>query len=622
MVRMDYKDLRRIEALRIRNAEHPEWVNSDLYRLMYSEDLYVIAYERIKSKPGNMTPGVDGSTLDGFSMEAIRSIIGKMRDESFRFAGARRVEIPKANGGVRALGIAPPKDKVVQEAIRIILEAIYEPTFSDHSHGFRPKRGCHTALQEIRNGWSGVCWIIEGDIKGCFDNIEHHAMIDVLRKRIKDERFINLIWKALKAGYFQFGTLINSVAGTPQGSIVSPILANIFLHELDSFVGRKVASLEKTNKAGRKTKTNPEHKRLSRKLAGIRKKLGVANENRKELTKELKRVQSQVVKIPAMAVDPEFIRIKYVRYADDWIIGVNGPRETAVEIRGMIESFLEETLKLTLSMEKTHIRHAKSEEAFFLGTRIKVGSMNPKVAKVTRNGRTFLKRTAGWTPIMLAPCDALVKKLHEKGFCSKEGEPTAKGAWIALDDDQIIEQYSSVLRGILNYYSFADNFSRLGRIHFILKFSAAKTLAARHRTSVAKEFKRRGKNLGAKRVTEGGGVKVVSFPKVNSWKAAPQRFNTGSQNVDTGVVPLSFRLRTRSKLGLDCAVCGETERIQMHHVRHIRKANEKLRGFNKLLATLNRKQIPLCVSCHRKVHAGKYDGIALSEFARPDIAKA
>lgn len=200
LLRMEHKDLLRIEALRKKNAANPHWVNTDLYRLMFNADLYIASYERIKSKPGNMTAGVDGSTLDGFSKATVEGIIASMRNESFRFSAARRVQIPKANGGSRALGIAPPKDKAVQEAMRVILEAIYEPAFLDCSHGFRPNRGCHTALQRIRNDWSGVTWIVEGDVKGCFDNVDHNVLIAILGRRIKDSRFLNLVRKALNAG--------------------------------------------------------------------------------------------------------------------------------------------------------------------------------------------------------------------------------------------------------------------------------------------------------------------------------------------------------------------------------------------------------------------------------------
>lgn len=218
---MQTNSFTRIEAIRKANTDH-SYVNDRIYRLMFKEDLYIAAYEKIKSKPGNMTAGMDGTTLDEFSINTIRNIITKMRNESFSFRGARRVQIPKASGGTRPLSVAPPTDKVVQEVMRMILEAIFEPTFSNNSHGFRSGKSCHTALKQIRDTWSGVTWIIEGDIKGCFDNIVHEKLIEQLISRIKDERFINLVRKALKAGYFEKGVFFSGSIGTPQGSIISP----------------------------------------------------------------------------------------------------------------------------------------------------------------------------------------------------------------------------------------------------------------------------------------------------------------------------------------------------------------------------------------------------------------
>ena len=169
---MENQALVRLEALRKRNADRG-WVNFDLYRLLYRPELYEVAYERIKSKPGNMTPGTDGTTLDGFSRTVIADLIERLRDESFQFRPARRTHIPKANGKTRPLGIPSPRDKVVQEVLRMILEGIYDSPhgayFLDTSHGFRPNRSCHTALREFSTKWTGVTWIIEGDIKSCFD---------------------------------------------------------------------------------------------------------------------------------------------------------------------------------------------------------------------------------------------------------------------------------------------------------------------------------------------------------------------------------------------------------------------------------------------------------------------
>jgi retron-type reverse transcriptase len=165
---MDNQALARLEALHRHNAKR-DWVNFDLYRLFYRPELYEVAHERIKSKPGNMTMGSDGKTRDGFSFQTISNLSASLRDESFQFQPARRILIPKANGKTSVLGIPSPRDKVVQEMLHLILEAIYDSPrgayFLESSHGFRPNRSCHTALREFSDRWTGVTWIIEGDIQ-------------------------------------------------------------------------------------------------------------------------------------------------------------------------------------------------------------------------------------------------------------------------------------------------------------------------------------------------------------------------------------------------------------------------------------------------------------------------
>jgi retron-type reverse transcriptase len=204
-----------------------QWVNDDLYRLLYKADLYILAYERIKSKPGNMIPGTDGETLDGFSMEVIQTIIEAMRTEQFRFKPVRTTFIPKANGKMRKLGIPCVRDKVVQEAMRLILEAIYDSPYGSYfretSHGFRPNHSCHTALREFRGKWSAVNWLIEGDIRACFDELSHTVLVKTLRKKIRDERFLNLIWKLLNAGYMDLhGRKKESLIGSPEARHSQP----------------------------------------------------------------------------------------------------------------------------------------------------------------------------------------------------------------------------------------------------------------------------------------------------------------------------------------------------------------------------------------------------------------
>lgn len=611
---MSQKTLERLERLRKLNSDK-RWINHDLHRLMYKEDLYILAYERIKSKPGNMTPGSDGETLDGFSLKAIQEIIHEMKAEQFSFKPVRNTYIPKANGKLRKLGIPSVRDKIVQEVMHMILEAIYDsphgPYFMETSHGFRPHRSCHTALREFREKWTAVNWLIEGDIRACFDELAHHRLVAILRKKIQDERFLNLIWKLLNAGYMDLhGERKDSLIGSPQGGIISPILANVYLHELDEFVEQLRERLEK----GKEKRRNPTYERLRNKRHSMVK-------HGRACTKEFREITRQMRAIPSKQVnDPQYIRIRYLRYADDWLIGVYGSHSLATEIKQDIKTFLHDQLQLTLNEEKTHITNARTEEGFFLGTILKIGNGgNAKIKLQTSSvtGKTFKRRSTGMETAMNAPLPKLVKRLAERGFCTKEGKPAPKTGWMFLDADQIVSLYSSVNRGLQNFYRFVDNWAHMQRIQYILQYSLAKALARKYRISMTKVFKRFGKTLTI--VVPGKNGKKdrkVSFYLNPDWNKKRGAFQRGKQpTID--LVQTTIRMKTRSKLGKVCCICENVEQIEMHHVRHIRKLSHKREatGFNCLLRAINRKQIPVCITCHRKIHQGKYDSLKLSELA-------
>ena len=603
------KSLERLEVIRKLNGANREWVNDDLYRLMLRKDMYVLAYERLKSIPGNMTPGTDDETRDGFSEEEIGKIIAQMKDESYQCRPVRESFIPKANGKLRRLGIPCPRDKIVQELVRIILEAVYEsphgPYFSEHSYGFRRGKSVHGALKEVQKKWSGVIWLVEGDIQSCFDDIDHHTLVDVLRKKIKDERFIALTWKFLKAGYQDLERARHdSLAGTPQGGIASPILANIYLHELDAFVERLQAELEK----GRQRRPNHEYELISDRRYRLA-KAGKAD------TEEFRRLGTQMRNLPSLDTrDPNFVRIKYVRYADDWLIGVIGSHELAEEIKNRVGGFLRDKLALTLSQDKTRITNARTEEAEFLGYRIRRGRARDSqkvTASTNGSGRRFKRRSTGMEVVLKAPMDRLIKRLASKGFCDGKGVPKHKAGWTVLDEDQIISLYSSINRGIQQFYRPADNWPQLQRVQYILKYSLAKTLALKMRVSITRVMKAR--DIGVRVTNKNGQVRNVAFFRNTDWTVKRDAFKD-SPEID--LVRMNVRLRTRSKLGLPCVVCGGPNRVQMHHVRHIRKFEDGApRGFTRVMAALNRKQVPVCKACHERIHRGEYDGLSLKDLA-------
>lgn len=600
--------IERLEVIRQLNGKRG-WINRDLFRLLFKPDLYEMAYERIKSVPGNMTAGTDGETLDGFSKDEITKIIQEIKTETYQCRPVRTAYIPKANGKMRKLGIPSVRDKIVQEVVRMILEAIYDSPhgayFSEQSHGFRRSRSCHTALKEVQGKWSGMTWLVEGDIQACFDDIDHEILVNIIREKVQDERFINLIWKILKAGYMDMkdGGRKDSLAGTPQGGIVSPILANIYLDKLDQFVDGLREELD----SGKHRKHNLQYKRLQDQRLYLAKKGETKSARFEELGKQMK-------KLPSMDMyDPDFKRVKFIRYADDFVVGVIGSHELAEQIKERIGTFLKEELKLTLSKEKTVITNARTQEAKFLGYRLKIGTVKSQKQSKARNGsgKEVKKRTTGMQVVLKVPMEELVKRLHQKGFCDKKGFPIHKAPWTLLDEDQIVQLYSSINRGILQYYRPVDNWARLQRIQYIMKFSLAKTLAAKRKTSVAKVID--GKDISVTVQRDGKPPKIVTFYQNHDWSTNRGGF---SQAKDVDLVVMNVRLRTRSKLGLPCCICGEPDNVQMHHVRHIRKMTEKqAKGFTRVLAMLNRKQVPVCTRCHRQIHQGTYDGIGIKDLA-------
>ena len=228
-------------------------LENGLYRLLFNPNLYLRAYGRIYNNEGALTPGIDADdTADGMKLDDIRKTIGVIRSESYRWKPVRRVTIPKKDGKRRALGLPTWSDKILQEVLRSILEAYFEPQFSNTSHGFRPIRGCDTALQTVQRYWRGAKWFIEGDVEQCFDSIDHKILMDILGRKIKDQRFLTLIRRFLDAGYMEDWKLVKNVSGVPQGGILSPLLSNIYLNELDKFVETKLIPLGWTPQLGQR----------------------------------------------------------------------------------------------------------------------------------------------------------------------------------------------------------------------------------------------------------------------------------------------------------------------------------------------------------------------------------
>lgn len=559
---------------------------NDIYTLMRNKEMYEVAYQKLKSNPGNMTPSIDQVTLDGISKEVFQKIIDYMRDETFQFKPGRRVNIPKSHGKTRPLTVAPPRDKIVQEVIRMILEAIFEPTFTENSHGFRPNRSCHTALKQVKTQFGGASFFIEGDISKCFDSFDHNLLINLLKTRISDERFIRLIWKALKAGYVEFHGTKLSIIGTPtptwtgggKGSIISPILSNIYLNELDKFIKELKSKFD----SGKSAKINPEYKHLDY----LRQKALKSN-NQLGANKYLKEMQKVKARLPN---DPNFRRLYYVRYADDWIIAIRGSRTETVSTLKLIRGFLKDKLMLDLSPDKTLVTRPNKETALFLGTQIRIS--NHTYFNRGKNGQRIKSVSQ---LILTAPLERVYNKLETAGFWDKEQRRSIpRLLWYHQKKDAIIVLYNSVLRGYLNYYSFVSNYGQLAAsLEWILKSSCAQLLAAKLKLgSSLKVLRKYGQDLK--------GEDNVSFfkPKYNK-----NQWDFKSNKVKTELRALYASGIYKASLdGLICSKCGSDTQVEMHHVRKLSDLNPKLSEVDRIMVAKRRKQIPLCRPCHMERH--------------------
>ncbi len=576
-----------------------------LYRILFNEEMFCVAYQKIASNDGCTTKGSDGQSIDNMSLARIEKLIASLKDESYKPYPSRRVYIPKKNGKTRPLGIPAFEDKLVQEVVRMILEAIYEGHFEYTSHGFRPKRSCHTALLQIQKTFSGAKWFIEGDIKGFFDNIDHDVMINTLRERISDDRFLRLIRKFLNAGYVEDWKFHKTYSGTPQGGIVSPILANIYLDKLDKYVKEYIRNFDRggKRKPGKETKDfDNERKRIVRKLKSVK------DETEKmALVARLKAIEQERAAFSSGdEMDDNYRRLKYVRYADDFMLSVIGSKEDANRIKEDIKSFLSETLALELSDEKTLITHT-DKAAKFLGYEITVSRENHQ----RRDVRGRLRRTYGKRVRLNVSMDTLRNKLLEYGAMEikiRNGKevwkPKCRSGLIYNDDLEILDRYNRELVGFCNYYLIANNCALLHNFRFIMEYSMYKTFAGKYKSSVRKINKKYRKDKRfVVEYEQKGVIKTRNF-----YKASFQRRTTAfDQSCDLQPYSVADVSRTNltDRLKAErCELCGAKDKLIMHHTNKLKNIEGK-ESWEKLMLARKRKTIALCASCHRLRHLGK-----------------
>ena len=543
-------------------------------------------YYKIKSKKEVLIPGLDKIILDGISKTWFKEVSKNIIKGNIHFIPVRRKLIRKRKGGERPLGIPSPKDKIIHEALRQLLEMVFEKIFVMNSHGFRLNRSCHTALNHLRMRMGSVCWFIEGNISKCYESINHNILISKLEKVISDQPFIDIIYKVLRSGYGEnINNVYHSKIGLPQGGVISPILANIYLHEFDLTILNLIHRFDK----GKERKANPSYTKM----------IWNSKVDRKRNIR------------PLLGRDKSFKRMEYIRYADDFLIGIIGSKEDCVQVKKKISKILWNEFKLTLNLNKTKISHASKDGAYFLGHNIYISDMSKhKVTYVKRGNQNVLTRLVS-RPILNAPINKIIEKLALIGYCKKSGNPMRCSRLIHESLYEIINKYLILQRGLLNYYSQSSNYGRFAaRIYYILKYSCALTFASKLKLKTLKKvFKKFGENLT---VIIDKNKKYQSYPKI-SYKKPRKKVSTKIFDPMKYIVEsVKFVKRSNLLLNKVCSLCSSSNQIEIHHIKHLRKEKSK-DWLTRRMQNINRKQIPVCRMCHIKIHTGKYDGSKLSK---------
>jgi group II intron reverse transcriptase/maturase len=565
-----------------------------IYRQLFNPQLYLLAYGRIYSNKGAMTPGPDAETADGMTMAKIERIIDAVRHERYRFRPVRRHYIPEKDGKQRPLGLPSWSDKLLGEVIRLLLEAYYEPQFSDHSHGYRPGRGCHTALGEVARTWTGTSWFIEGDISQCFDRLDSRVMLDTLGEKIHDNRLLRLIGQMLQAGYLEDWVWNATLSGVPQGGVLSPCLSNVYLDRLDQFVD---TILMPEYNRGVLRKPNPEYRRVQSAVTRARRRGDDA------AVRELRKRQRS---LPSMDPhDPGYRRLRYVRYADDILLGFTGPKAEAEEIKRRLAQFLHENLALELSEPKTLITHARTEAARFLGYEI--------ITQYDDRKQTAGRRSVNGQIRLRVPVDVITAKCSRY---TQGGKPASRPELMNEPDHAIINRFGAEYRGIVQYYLLAGDVYRLDRLQWVMQTSLLKTLAGKYGltvTTMARRYKATietphgpRKCLQA-RVERSQGRK----PLVATFGGIPLMRQKHAALNDRAPVPAATpgkELIDRLRAGR-CEICGDANQVQVHQIRKLSDLDKPGQPdqpeWARIMSKRRRKTLVVCAACHVTIHPGR-----------------
>lgn len=590
-----------------KHASNELYKFKNLYRILYNKNIYISALSTITSNNGSDTAGIDQETISDIHEKVIEKLIVSVKDETYQPAPYVRIHIPKKNGSQRPLGIPSIRDRLLQEVCRKILEAIYEPTFIKQSCGFRKNMGCHTALEHIKSTFTSVNWFIEGDICNFYDNINHGILLQMLERRISDQRFIGLIKKFLNAGYVEQWKFFKTYSGTPQGGIISPILANIYLDALDRYIMDYKTKFD-VSSAKSTAKLNPKYWRINGQVTYYLDRLKkYPNHKDREVyikkLEELKKIRKTInSRLPAEETGCK--RIEYVRYADDFIVGVAGSYSDSVKIKEDLKTFLECKLKLQLSENKTKITNSYSK-ARFLGYDITISKESHGVTR--KDGS---KTRSGFRAVqLLMPHDVIINSIIKfrmvEDINAKQWRMMHRPELTPLSALEIVKIYNSQIRGLYNYYSLAKNVTgQMNQYYYVSEYSCLKTLAAKFKSSLYKirEKFRIGKHWGI-RYQSKDKSKIMYFYK-DGFKRKRDRFYNA--NVDIKQNPITFCGRNELEKRLNahkCELCGnETGKFFIHHIHRMKDVAKGKEQWEKLMIARNRKTMVLCKECHIKVH--------------------
>nr|YP_009258521.1 putative reverse transcriptase and intron maturase [Netrium digitus]ANI25549.1 putative reverse transcriptase and intron maturase [Netrium digitus] len=640
---MENSGLLRLETLRRLNKQNPEWVNQDLYRLLFKMDLYDTAYTNLRDQRGVFSKSVIGKSKKLFNLEQINEIIQKMKDESYKFSPARKIYIPKSgNKLIRPLGVPSFTDLLVQEVTRMILNVIYEPYIKPENHS-----SSHSALREIHKEYNDVKWVISGNLEETYDNINHEILLDFFKKKINDNRFVNFIRKQLKAGYFEYDkSIVKSFIKTPQQSLIGPILVNIYLHELDLYVFRIISGYETLmDNTIIQSLLDDETNKLYTNIVVLERKLQTFKaENKaynksyfyKELLQQVLSLKTKKKQLLPKQVSIFPIKVKYVRYAHNWLVGINGPKWIVEQITSKLTQFIKEKMCLELLGNEINITYIRKHPIFFLGYNLCINK-TLKVKKCKdQKGNIITTNVMDYYLCTYLPTDRIIHRLSIKGICNSNGEPKSMTPWVGAELHDIVQAYNSIIDGLFTYYSHILNFKDLYKIQWILRWSCAKTIGHKLKISSTKVFAKYGKTLRVplpplKQIESLINTEQESFLlsrkliqekvcelHIKSSLKKNQKWFQGATNQFFDPFQVQINFRSKTTLNTYCAICLNSHNVEMHYVNHLRK-DIKSKSFNQLLGMIKIKTIPICKECHIRINKSIYDNMKLTDLMDPKL---